>query len=220
MQKAALWDMDGTLVDTAEQHFAAWRDVCREEGLEFSQADFSATFGQRNPEIIARLFGDRYGPAESETLAERKEARYRELARTGVALLPGVAALMEGLHRAGWRQAIGSSAPRANLDLILELTGLDRYLGAVVGGGDVRRGKPDPEVFLLGAERLGVVATRCVVFEDAPAGVEAARAAGMRCIAVRFAAHHPAEKLSAAGADHVVATLAEVDVAMVEALLV
>src|SRR5262249_3407048 len=122
---AAIWDMDGTLVDTAELHFAAWEAVCRELGRPFSRADFAATFGRRNPEIIRWLFGEnRFDEREIADLGERKEELYRAAARRqGVVPLPGVAALLDGLHRAGFRQAVGSSAPRGNLDLILAMTG-------------------------------------------------------------------------------------------------
>src|SRR5215203_5143028 len=97
MTRAAIWDMDGTLVDTAELHFAAWAAACRELGRDFTRDDFAATFGRRNPEILAHLFGGRFSPAEVEDIGFRKEERYRDEARAGVALLPGVAALMEGL---------------------------------------------------------------------------------------------------------------------------
>ena len=206
-----IWDMDGTLVDTAELHFEAWRVTCAELGRDFTRADFAATFGRRNPEIMDVLFPGRFAAAEVDRIGERKEQLYRAAAeRRGVTLLPGVRPLMEGLHRLGVRQAIGSSAPRANLDLILRLTGIERFLSAVVSAEDTTRGKPDPQVFLVGAERLGVGPRRCLVFEDAPAGVEAAKAGGMKCIAVRFVGHHTADKLARAGADRVVASLDEV----------
>src|SRR5438105_15705358 len=114
---AAIWDVDGTLVDTADLHFAAWDELARGIGQPFTWADFAATFGQRNPEIIRRLFGAAYTDAEVAELGERKEDLYRAAARAGVALLPGARALLEGLRSAGFRQAIGSSAPRRNLDL-------------------------------------------------------------------------------------------------------
>jgi beta-phosphoglucomutase len=219
MTRAAIWDVDGTLVDTAELHFQAWLEVCREHGRDFSRAEFAATFGRRNPEIIRQLFGDRFSEAEISALGERKEELYRAAARRGVGLLPGVAALMEGLSREGFRQAVGSSAPHANLELILELTGIGRYLGAVVGAEDTTRGKPDPQVFLVAAGKLGVEPARCVVFEDAPAGVEAARAGGMRCVAVRFVPHHSEESLRQAGADLVVGSLEEVSPAEIARLV-
>jgi beta-phosphoglucomutase len=215
----AIWDMDGTLVDTAELHFRAWEEVCREEGRPFSRADFAATFGRRNPEIIRALFGDRFDDEQVEELGERKEEKYRAAARRGVAPLPGVVPLLEGLRRAGFRQAIGSSAPRANLDLILGLMGVASFFDAVVSSEDTQRGKPDPQVFLVAAERLGVPPGRCVVFEDAVAGVQAARAAGMKCVAVRFVGHHPEDALRRGGADLVVPTLEQVSVQAVRALL-
>jgi beta-phosphoglucomutase len=214
-----IWDMDGTLVDTAELHFAAWLAVCDENARPFTRADFAATFGRRNPEIIQYLFGDRFGPADVARLGDRKEVLYRDAAKKGVALLPGVRQLLEGLHRAGAKQAIGSSAPRANLDLILQLIGIKPYLDAVVAMEDTERGKPDPQVFLVAAEKLGVAPSRCVVVEDAVAGVQAAKSGGMKCIAVSFVGHHPAAKLEAAGADRVVKSLEELSVAEVLALL-
>lgn len=219
MTRAAIWDMDGTLVDTAEQHFQAWQDVCHELGRPFTRADFTATFGRRNPEIIAYLFGDRLSADEAAALGDRKEQLYRHAARAGLELLPGAGRLLEALHAAGFRQAIGSSAPRANVELMLDLTGIRRYLGAVVGMEDTTRGKPDPQVFLVAAERLDVAPARSVVFEDAVAGVEAARAGGMRCVAVSFVGHHPADRLRAAGADRVIGRLDEIDAAAVAGLV-
>lgn len=207
---AAIWDMDGTLVDTAALHFRAWSALAAEMGQPFSHADFAATFGKRNPEILRQLFGTRYSDQEIGDLGDRKEVLYRDQARHGVELLPGVRALLEGQHAAGFKQAIGSSAPRANLDLILRLTQTARFFDAVVSMEDTTRGKPDPQVFLLAAERLATPPERCVVFEDAVAGVEAAKAGGMKCVAVRFVGHHPAEKLRAAGADLVVQSLEDV----------
>src|SRR6185437_14584571 len=103
-------------------HFQAWEAVCREHGRDFTRADFAATFGRRNPEIIHTLFGERFNDEQSAALADRKEEVYRAAASAGVVLLPGARTLLDDLHRAGFVQAIGSSAPRANLELILRLT--------------------------------------------------------------------------------------------------
>src|SRR5205807_10075098 len=120
------------------------------------------------------------GEAVVADLGGRKETKYRTAARSaGVALLPGAAELLRGLRDLAWPQAIASSAPRANLEMILDLTGTREFFAAVVSAEDTQRGKPDPQVFQLAAQRLGVPAARCVVFEDAVAGVQAARAAGM-----------------------------------------
>jgi beta-phosphoglucomutase len=205
--KAAIWDVDGTLVDTAELHFQAWQAVCREKGREFTRSDFAATFGQRNPEIIRTLFGEQFTPQEIADLGDRKEVLYRDAAKNGVELLPGARQLVEDLHRARFAQAIGSSAPPANLELILRLTGIARFFEVIISSEDTQRGKPDPQVFLLAADRLGVASPHCVVFEDAVAGVQAARAGGMKCVAVRCVGHHSEESLRQAGADRIVETL-------------
>jgi beta-phosphoglucomutase len=216
---AAIWDVDGTMVDTAELHFEAWQALTRDLNLPFTRADFAATFGRRNPEIIRQVFGAQYTDAEVAHFGNRKEEEYRDAARQGVSLLPGVRSLLEGLHAAGFKQAVGSSAPRANLDLILALTDTARFFDAIVSMEDTQRGKPDPQVFLVAAAKLAVVPARCVVLEDAVAGVQAAKAGGMKCVAVRFVGHHPEAALRQAGADLVVQTLAEVSVQKVRELL-
>ena len=216
----AIWDVDGTLVDTAELHFDAWKIACEELGRPFTRADFAATFGRRNPEIMKVLFGDRFSPAEVDTIGVHKEELYREAAlKKGIALLPGVRSLLEGLREAGFRQAIGSSAPRANVDLIMKMTGTADFFTGVSAMEDTQRGKPDPQVFLIAAQHIGIAPARCVVFEDAVAGIEAARAGGMRSIAVTFVGHHPEAKLREAGADRVVATMEQLDAGMVGELV-
>jgi beta-phosphoglucomutase len=214
-----IWDVDGTLVDTAELHFRAWKELADHRGWPFSREDFHATFGRRNPEIIHLLFGARFTELETAELGEAKEELYRAAAQQGVELLPGVRPLLEHLHQAGFAQGVGSSAPRQNLELILDITDTHRYFQTVVSMEDTSRGKPDPQVFLIAAERLGVAPGRCVVMEDAVAGVQAAKAGGMKCVAVTFVGHHPEEKLIAAGADLVARTLEEVSVATIQQLL-
>jgi beta-phosphoglucomutase len=208
---AAIWDVDGTLVDTAELHFRAWVELAATIDKPFTRADFAATFGRRNPEIIRALFDSNADDPTVADLGERKEQIYRAAARReGIELLPGVRQLLNGIRAIGWPQAVGSSAPRENLDLILAITEATGDFAAIVSAEDTTRGKPDPQVFQVAADRLGVPPERCVVFEDAIAGVEAAKAAGMKCVAVRFVGHHPADKLRAAGADRVVECLSEI----------
>lgn len=214
-----IWDVDGTLVDTAELHFQAWLTLTASLGRPFTRQDFAGTFGWRNPEIIPHLFGPVFSDAEIAELGERKELLYRAQAKKGLSLLPGVNTLLEALHAAGFRQAIGSSAPRANLDLLLDVTHVHQFISVVVGMEDSKRGKPGPEVFLIGAEKMGVKPENCLVFEDAPVGIQAARAGGMKAVGVSFAGHHPQEKLKQAGANLVVRSLEEVTVETVRRLL-
>src|SRR4051794_34764096 len=216
---AVIWDVDGTLVDTAELHYAAWARLFGEMGHPFDRDAFAATFGRRNPEIIRFLFHRDFPDAEVARIGETKENYYRAAAEKGVQLLPGVRELLDGLYARGVRQAVGSSAPRGNLDLILRITDSRRYFDVIVGMEDTTRGKPDPQVFLVAAEKLGVAPSRCVVLEDAVAGVEAAKAGGMKCVAATFVGHHPAEKLKAVGADRVVTCFTEITAGDVLALL-
>jgi beta-phosphoglucomutase len=202
-----IWDLDGTLVDTSELHFHAWTALARELQRPLSRQAFEATFGRRNPEIIRDLFGHDLSDEEVNRLGDRKEELYRNEAQHGTDLLPGARSLLQELQSNGFKQAIGSSAPRANIDLIMDLTRTKRYFSVVVSMEDTQRGKPDPQVFQIAAERLGVQAERCLVIEDAAAGVQAAKAGRMKCIAVRAAGHHPEDSLRRAGADLVVETL-------------
>lgn len=215
-----IWDVDGTLVDTAVQHFAAWQQLAKDLNSSFSREQFAATFGRRNPEIIREIFGQHYSEAEIDQLGFQKEEYYRADARAGgLQLLPGVQNLLQQLHTAGYKQAIGSSAPRGNLEMLLELTNIGQFFEAIVSMEDTTRGKPDPQVFLIGAEKIDVSPSRCLVMEDAPAGIEAAKAGGMKAIGLTFVGHHQASRLEEAGADLVVRTLEDVSIATIRQLL-
>ncbi len=201
--RAVLWDMDGVLVDSAEYHYAAWREALAQEGVDLSYDAFRATFGQRNDTILRHLLGPDLPDSEVARIGDLKESLYRQLVRThGIAPLPGVLDWLARLRDQGWRQAIASAAPRANVDAIVQALGIAHYFGATTSSEDVTRGKPDPQVYLVSAQRLGVPPARCVVVEDAPAGVEGARRAGMRCIGVTSTHPH-------LDADLVVAALSE-----------
>jgi beta-phosphoglucomutase len=182
---AAIFDMDGVLVDTYQAHYESWAALARAQGLDFSEADFARTFGCTSREIIA-AWGARKGRDLSEgeiaALDAEKEAAFRRIIAARVPVMPGAMALLEQLRAAGFRLALGSSAPPENVELVMERMRLGGLMDAVVNGRDVTRGKPDPRVFLLAAERLGVPPGRCVVIEDAPVGIAAALAAGMASV--------------------------------------
>ena len=182
---AVLWDMDGTLVDSEEFHWLSWRDTMAAEGLPITRDQFVVTFGQRNDSILPHWLGAGATPDRIQLIGDAKEALYRKLVReSGLAPLPGAAEWVRRLHQEKWRQAVASSAPRANLDVVLEVIGLAGCFQAVASAEDVTAGKPDPQVFLTAASRLQIPPGQCVVVEDAAAGVEAARRAGMRSIGV------------------------------------
>jgi len=177
---AVIFDMDGVLVDTYRAHFQSWRQMAASEGLSLTEDEFATTFGRTSREIIAHFWGDgRYGEAEIADLDQRKEALFRRIIEADFPAMPGVDKLLGQLREAGFAVAVGSSGPPENVELVLERLGGRQQFGAIINGMDVTRGKPDPQVFLLAAERLQVDAARCAVVEDAPAGVAAARAAGM-----------------------------------------
>ena len=192
--RAVLWDLDGTLVDSGDYHWRAWRDTMREEGVELTYDRFLAAFGQRNDAILSKWLGTTADPARITRIGDAKEALYREIARKGgLTVLPGAREWVTRLHEQGWRQAIASSAPRANVEVMIEVVGIRPLIDAVVSAEDVTKGKPDPEVVLAAAKRLGVSSDRCIVVEDALAGVEAARRGGMRCIGVSAHTELPAD---------------------------
>ena len=216
-QYAVLWDVDGVIIDSAEQHRAAWEALARQEGLSYSDEAFWPTFGMRNADVIPRLYQVAEPPERVVSLGERKEAIYRGLLAQEARALPGAKELMAALHAAGYRQAVGSSAPERNITLIVALLGLGQWLEATVSGESVAHGKPAPDIFLAGAERLGVAPERCLVIEDAVAGIQAAHAGGMRCLAVRRAGQADALGLNAA--EYIADALTDVDVALVDRLL-
>jgi HAD superfamily hydrolase (TIGR01509 family) len=177
--------MDGTLIDSEDVHWISWRDTMAKEGIVISRDQFLASFGQRNDAILPRWLGAGATPERVERIANAKEELYRQLVRRdGVSALPGVANWLQRLAQRGWLQAIASSAPRANVEAVLEALGAGHYFQAIVSAEDVRAGKPDPEVYRLAASRVGASAARCIVVEDAAAGIEGARRAGMRSIGV------------------------------------
>jgi HAD superfamily hydrolase (TIGR01509 family) len=191
--RAVLWDLDGTLADSREYHWRAWRETMAKAGVVVTEAQFLASFGQRNDAILPAWMGPAVTPDEMRRAGDEKEALYRRLiARDGLLPLPGAADWVRRLHDAGWRQAIASSAPRLNVQVMAHVLGVAGWMAALVGAEDVHAGKPDPEVFLVAAAALGVPPERCVVVEDAAAGIEAARRAGMACIGVGASAAHGA----------------------------
>ncbi|HXI92620.1 MAG TPA: HAD-IA family hydrolase [Blastocatellia bacterium] len=184
--RAVLWDMDGTLLDSANYHWLSWREVLAAEGFELTRERFAESFGRRNDATLRAYFGEEFPLSEVERIGAIKEARYREMVRRhGVELLPGVGRWLARLKANGWRQALASSASLLNVDAILGTLNVADFFDAIVSAQDVQTGKPDPEVFLVAAARVSAPPARCVVIEDAPAGLEAARLAGMRTIGVQ-----------------------------------
>jgi len=182
--RAILWDMDGVIVDSMDYHYRAFRGVLSAYGRALSRDEyFGELIGLRNDAIFSRLLGP-LRVEEVSSLKSAKEGAYRRLIAGHVEALPGALDLIALARKAGLHQAIVSSTPRGNIALILQSLGIEEAFDVVVGEEDALRGKPDPEGFLVAASRLGVAPALCVVIEDAPEGIAAGKAAGMRCIAV------------------------------------
>ena len=189
---AILWDMDGVLADTGSLHYETWKLVLDAQGIPFDQETFSKIFGRNNASSLEVLLGR---PPSTELLSlvdTVKEQAFRQLAPGNVRLLPGVLSWLEAFQRRGLPQAVASSAPAENIDLLVDLLSIRSYFTHLVSGHSMP-GKPDPAVFLEAARRLGFPPDSCLVIEDSPAGVAAARRAGMRCLAV--ATTHEASEL-------------------------
>jgi beta-phosphoglucomutase len=184
---AVIFDLDGTLMDSYDAHFESWCHLAGELGHELTEAQFQQQFGRKNEPILAELHewtgAALPDDAEIERLAQRKEARYREIIGKDFPVMRGAAELIAMLKDRHWQVAIGSSTPRVNLEFTqARLAKRGVHFDAVACGCDVTRSKPEPDVFLLAAERLGMRPRDCVVIEDAPAGIEAAHRAGMASV--------------------------------------
>ena len=212
----AIFDWDGVVIDSADRHRESWDVLAAELGRTLTEAFFLKGFGRKNEAIIPELLGWTHEPAEIDRIARRKEVIYRELLREkGAREIPGTRVWLHRLRDAGIPRCIASSTCYENLTCAIELLKLDGLFDGIVSAGDVTRGKPDPEVFLLAGGKLGYPPARCIVFEDAHVGIEAARAARMKVIAVSTT--HPADSLS--DADLVVPSLDELTPARCEAIL-
>lgn len=184
-QLGVIFDMDGVLVDSTEAHYAAWCGLAREIGVTCPRDVFERTFGMHNRQIIPLWLERELPDEELDRLSRRKEEIYREVAPGLVTALPGVRGLIDALAReSDFTLAVGSSGPRANIELVLELLDAAEKFAALSTGDEVRHGKPNPEVFLIAARKLALPPARCVVIEDAPQGVKAGLAAGAKVVAV------------------------------------
>ena len=179
-----IFDLDGVLVDTGWAHKQSWYDLAEKEGFSMTDEFFYSTFGMQNFMIIPMLLSREAALDEVNRLSNWKEQRYRQIIAEKLAPAEGAKSLLDDLKSGNFLLAVGSSAPRTNLDLVLERTGLQDYFDAYVSGEEVTNGKPAPDTFLKAAQKLTLGADQCVVVEDAVQGVEAGKAAGMPVVAV------------------------------------
>lgn len=208
-----IFDIDGVLIDSYQAHFQSWRAMLQRHGLDVTEDQFRKTFGRTNEDIFARDFPS-FRPEDYDALGDEKEAAYREIIRLDFPAMDGASELIAALHAAGATLAVGSSAPPENVDVVMKNLPGAEHIAAATHGKEVSRGKPDPEVFLTSADKIGIAPTQCVVVEDAPAGVAAGKAAGAKVIAITGTA--PREEL--AQAHLIVDSLREITLQKIQSL--
>ncbi len=194
--EAYLFDLNGTIIDDMQFHARAWYDILTNDLK--SDITFDETVLQmygKNQELLERVFGKaHFTQQQMDDFSMEKERRYQAAFKPHLQLIDGLGEFLEKAHQAGIKMAIGSAAIPFNIDFILDNLKLRKYFPVVVSADDVSISKPDPETFTKGADILGVGYSKCLVFEDAPKGVEAAKNAGMKAVALTTL-HQPDEFL-------------------------
>lgn len=188
---AFLFDLNGTMIDDMEYHLDVWHDVITKDlGGNLTKEEVRSHMYGKNDEVLIRIFGEeKFKQMDVAAIVQAKEERYQQIYRPHLRLLPGLSSLLETARNKKIKMAIGSAAPPFNIDFVLDSLNIRRYFQAVVSGVDVIKSKPHPEVFLQAAKLLAVEPPFCIVFEDAPKGVEAAANAGMKCVVVTTMHH-------------------------------
>ncbi|MCD8208150.1 MAG: HAD family phosphatase [Bacteroidales bacterium] len=183
MVKGAIFDMDGVLVDNQDVHREAFVVICKKYGVPFAGgAEFERLFGMGNEEIFEALMPEVVRRVGWQVLAEEKETLYRKIFEKTIEPLRGLPSFLRALKETGFKIAVGSSGNGENVKFVLSKCGISEFFDAIVNGDMVSRCKPDPEIYLTAAAKLGLDPSECVVMEDAPAGIQAARRAGCHVV--------------------------------------
>ncbi|HXK61802.1 MAG TPA: HAD family phosphatase [Acidobacteriota bacterium] len=192
MIKGAIFDMDGVIVDNISHHLRAWKQLGRELGRDFKDADVKRVFGKRNREILMSLMGNELSDDELAACGKRKEELYRAIMAPELRPVKGLPGFLAALRNSGVKTAIATSGPIDNVRFVLDGLDLQDAFDSIITGSEVRESKPHPAIFLLAAERLQLSPEDCVVFEDSPPGIQAAKAAGTACVGLATT-HSPGE---------------------------
>jgi len=206
-KKTILWDMDGVIADSYSFHFAAWQETFAKRGIKFTKEDFTRLFGTRNDFIIGSIMGRELPERDVKIMVQEKEENFRRKAIGSIKPFPGAVRLLNAIKKGNFKLGLVSSAPKENIDLVLSELNLEGMFDCIVFGQEVSESKPGPQIYLLAARELEVTPNDCLVLEDSPLGVKAAKTAGMKCLAI--ANTHPRQKLQEA--DKVADSLEDVD---------
>jgi beta-phosphoglucomutase family hydrolase len=210
-----IFDMDGVLADTGPIHFESWVKMAREIGVEFTKDFFERTFGKQSIPITRELVGSNTDQQHVKKWANLKEEYYREMVKGKLEPLPGVINLIKNLKAKELKIAVGSSGPSANVELLLRSLKIKHFFDIIVTAEDIEQSKPAPDVFLYAAKKLNIKPEQCLVIEDAPVGIIAAKRAGMKVIALTTT-HH---KDDLPEADLIIKDLSYIDVSDILKLL-
>ncbi len=214
--KAVIFDMDGVIIDNAEHHRKAWIEFSKKKGFPITLEEFETIgFGNVNRVYLEYVFKRELSEAEVFELAEEKEAIYRKIFSGSLKPADGLIDLIGRIKEAGYKTAVGTSAPKSNVDFILDNLDIKKHFDVIVDDTAVTRGKPDPEIYLKVSEKLDISPKNCVVIEDAYHGIEAAHNAGMRVIGITTT--YDADKLTTA--DKIVRNLKEINTEHIEILI-
>lgn len=182
--KAFLFDLNGTMIDDMHYHISAWHKILNDLGANITYEESKANCYGKSAELIGRILPGKFTDEEAYQIGFDKEATYREMFRPHLKLMPGLDQFLEQAYQAGIQMAIGSAGIMPNLTFVTEGLQIGHYFQTLVSADDVVNSKPDPETYLICAERLGVKPSECIVFEDALKGVESAERAGMPCVVI------------------------------------
>jgi len=190
--KGLIFDMDGTMVDNMMVHHRAWQETFADVGINMSLEEVMEKAHGINTEILERLFNNQFTVEERIQISSRKEENYRRIFFDRLQLLPGLQNLIEEAFALGVPMTIASAAPIENVDYVLDNLSLRHYFQNIFHAGSVTKGKPDPEVYLMAAESMGLACADCIVFEDSVTGAEASSRAGAKSVIVTTT-HQPSE---------------------------
>ena len=204
---AVIFDLDGVIVDNMKYHKLAWKKFLEKYAASININTFSRHFGKRNEVLLDMVFNHRLSPEEVKSYGGEKESLYRELYAEDIETIPGLLEFLKLLKKKKIKTAVASAAPPVNVDFVLDKTGIREFFNVVLNAEDVKRGKPDPEIYLKTAQMLACSPRSCLVFEDSIPGLQAAKNAGMKVAALTTT--YPPDELK--DADFIINDFTEVD---------
>ncbi len=213
MKFAIIFDMDGVMIDNMDSHIHAWKEFCKRHGFELPEDKMKENiYGRKNSEILKYLFGNELTPNKKEEYSEEKEAIYREVYEEHVKPVKGLIEFLESIKDIP--HAVATSAPPENVKLIMKNLDLKKYFDVIVDESMITMGKPNPEIYLKAADRIGIDPKDCIAFEDTFAGINAVKNAGMKVIAL--ATSHTREELDA---DLIINDFTEIDIDKIKEIM-